>query len=212
MNDETMVLLPDSTLVYPSLFEMSAYGDQEPSYSATFLISKKADIKLLRNACRIAAFKKWGQNVQIQSLRSPIRDGDQKAMDENGNIDKTNFYFGNFFIRAKSKYEIPIVNIYNEEIKDESEIYGGCLVRAYVQFFGYDFMGNRGVSAGLRALQKIEDGNPIGGNKINPKDIFPSQPKPAFDPPGGMSERMDDPLRDSNPWGDNEPLPEEPPF
>ena len=183
MNDQTMVLIPDSTIVYPSLFEMTGFKDQDPTYNATFLIPKKTDIKALRDACKIAAFVKWGQNVQTQTLRSPIRDGDQKVIDESGTIDKTNFYFNNYFLRAKSKYNIPIVNVYNEEITDPNELYGGCLVRAYVQFFAYDFMGNKGVSAGLRAVQKIEDGDPIGGNKIDPKQIFPTADKPAFEVP-----------------------------
>ena len=192
-NDETMVMIPDSTIVYPSLFEPTAFKDEAPAYAATFLIPKTQDVKSLRNACRIAAFKKWGQNVQTQQLRSPIRDGDQKSMDENGTVDKTNFYYGNFFLRAKSKWEIPIVNTYNEEITDPNEVYGGCIVRAYVQFFAYDFMGNRGVSAGLRAIQKVSDGDPLGGGKVNPKDIFPAEPKPEFKPP------MDD--RDWNETG-----------
>jgi len=184
-NDETMVMTPECTIVYPSLFEQTAFKDAEPSYSATFLIPKTEDIKTLRNACRIAAFKKWGQNVQIQQLRSPLRDGDQKAIDENGNVDRTNFYFGNIFLRAKSKYSIPIVNIYNEEITDSNEIYGGCVVRAYIQFFGYDFMGNKGVSAGLRAVQKVSDGDPIGAGRVNPLEIFKefAKPKPDFLPP-----------------------------
>lgn len=183
MQDETMVMIPKCTLVYPSLFEPSSFKDEAPTFSATFLISKSTDIKPLRNACRIAAFKKWGSSVQTQQLKSPIRDGDQKAIDENGNVDKTNFYFGNFFIRAKSKWSVPIVNQYNEEISDPNEVYGGCIVRAYVQFFGYDFMGNKGISAGLRAVQKVEDGDPLGGGKVNVKEIFPAEPKPEFVPP-----------------------------
>jgi len=223
MNDETMVMTPECTIVYPSLFEKTAFKDAEPNYAATFLIPKTEDIKVLRNACRIAAFKKWGQNVQTQQLRSPLRDGDQKAIDENGNVDRTNFYFGNIFLRAKSKYEIPIVNIYNDEIKDPNEIYGGCIVRAYVQFFGYDFMGNRGISAGLRAVQKVADGDPIGAGRINPTEIFKdfAKPKPDFEPPdmnsrdynekgqqGFGTSRIVGPSDD--PWADNEP-PQEPP-
>ena len=181
--DETMVMIPESTIVYPSLFEPTSFKDEAPTYAATFLIPKTSDIKPLRNACRIAAIRKWGQNVQTQQLRSPIRDGDTKAMDEDGNVDKTNFYYGNVFVRAKSKWSVPIVNTYNEEITDPDEVYGGCLVRAYVQFFAYDFMGNRGISAGLRALQKVADGDPLGGGRVNPKEIFPAQPKPEFKPP-----------------------------
>jgi len=128
-------------------------------------------------------FIRWGKGVNTQSMHFPLRDGDAKAIDENGNVDKTNFYYNNFFMRATSQFEVPIVNIYNEEITDPDEIYGGILVRAYVQFYAWEYMGRKGISAGLRAIQKIEDGDPIGGNKINPKDIFPASPKPEFAPP-----------------------------
>jgi hypothetical protein len=222
MQEDTLVLTPEATLVYPSLFEPTAFKNEDPAYKATLLISKAEDLKPMRNACRSAALRKWGQNVQTQQLRSPIRDGDQKAMDENGNIDKTNFYFGNVFINAKSKWQPQIVNIYNEFITDENELYGGCIVRAYISFFGYDFAGNRGVSAGLRAICKISDGTPLGGGRIDTADAFKDfiKEKPSFmdGPPmdskeynEGPGQRNDDPLRDSNPWGDNEP-PQEPDF
>ena len=218
--DQTMVLIPDSTLVYPSLFEMSSYKEGKASYNCTFLIPKSADITPIRDACKFSLFIRWGQGIPMQNIHWPIHNGDSKAIDENGNVDKTNFYYNNWYMRATSQFSVPMVNAYNEEITDEDEIYGGCIVRAYCQFYAWEYMGKRGVSAGLRAVQKIEDGDPIGGNKINPKDIFPTAPKPEFAPPdmdsrefnekgqqGQSGNRIIGP--DQNPW-DNEP-PSEPP-
>jgi hypothetical protein len=172
--DPTVCLTPECTLVYPNLFEPSSYKNEEPTYSATFLISKATDIEPLRNAIRAAAATKWGNNVKLSTLAMPVHDGDEKAIDENGNLNKDNFYYNMHYIRAKSKWQPPIVNIYNDGIIDENEIYGGCIVRAYFAFYGYDFMGKLGIGCGLRAVCKIEDGERLGGGRVDTSDVFSS--------------------------------------
>lgn len=172
MQDPTLYLTPECTLVYPSLFEPSAFKNEEPTYSGTFLISKSHDITQMREAVKAAAFSKWGTEVQLGKLRFPVRDGDEKAIDEHGNPNKDNFYYNHYHIRAKSKWQPPIVNVYNEPIKDENEVYGGCIVRAYFSFYGYDYMGNRGIGCGLRAVCKIEDSEHLGGGRIDTGAVF----------------------------------------
>ena len=135
MQDPTIVLTPECTLVYPELFEPTIFGNEtEPKYKAMFLFDQGADMKPFREACRQAAYKKFGTGVNLKNLKYPIKDGNQKAVDENGNPDKSNFYYNRMYINAKSKFKVPVVNVYNEEIQDEEEIYGGCIVRAYLQF------------------------------------------------------------------------------
>jgi|GEM_PF-1265726 len=174
MQDLTLYLTPECILVYPNLFEPAAFKNEEPTYSATFLIKKSADLTDLRNAVKAAAVQKWGQQVSMGSLRYPVRDGNEKAIDENGNQNKDNFYYNHYFIRAKSKWQPPVVNIYNYPINNENDIYGGCIVRAYLAFYGYDYMGNKGIGCGLRAICKIEDGEPLGGGRINTAEVFGS--------------------------------------
>jgi hypothetical protein len=172
--DPTLCLTPECTLVYPSLFEPSSFKTEEPTYSGTFLIPKNANIDNMRNAVKAAATQKWGTQISFKSLRLPVRDGDEKAIDENGNTNKDNFYYNQYFVRAKSKWQPPIVNIYNDPITDENEIYGGCIVRAYFSFYGYDYMGNKGIGCGLRAVCKVADGPPLGGGRIDTSEVFNS--------------------------------------
>ena len=221
MPDQEFILIPESILIYPSLYEPTAFKDQEPSYQATFLIEKDADIKPIREACRQAAYRKFGTQINMSALNFPVRDGNELAIDDNGHPDPNNFYYNRLFIRTKSKFKVPIVNVFNDEITDPEEIYGGCKVAGYVVFFGYDYMGKKGVSAGLRAVCKIADGDPLGGGRVNTGEAFKQflKPKDTFmdNPPVGSERRNNelgqqnhDPLRDSDPWGDNEP-PQEPP-
>jgi len=176
MQDPTLYLTPECTLVYPSLFEPSAFKSEEPTYSATLLIPKQTDMTSIKVAVKAAATQKWGQQIltKLNTLRYPVRDGNEKAVDENGNLNKDNFYYNHYFIRAKSKWQPPIVNIFNETIEDPNEVYGGCIVRAYLSFYRYDYMGNKGISCGLRAVCKINDGPPIGGGRIDTAEVFGS--------------------------------------
>ena len=41
-----------------------------------------------------------------------------------------------------------------------------------LQFFGYDHLGNRGVSCFMRAVMKIADGSPIGGGRLDTGQVF----------------------------------------
>jgi hypothetical protein len=174
MEDNTIALTPECTIIYPALFEPESYGNAEPTYKAGFLIDKNEDISMLRNAVRAAAIKKWpskSDNFYTQ-LNLPLRNGDSKAVDENGNPDKSNFYFGKVHFNAKSKWQPQIVNIYNDPITSDTEIYGGCVVRVYVSFYGYDYMGKLGIGTGLRAVCKIADGIPLGGGRIDTANVF----------------------------------------
>jgi len=172
--DPTLYLTPNCTLVYPNLFEPASFKNEDPVYSATFLISKSSDVSGMKEAVKVAAMQKWGQQIldKMGTLRFPVRDGNEKAVDQNGNEDKENFYYNQHFIRAKSKWQPPIVNIYGASITDPNEIYGGCVVRAQFSFYGYDFMGNKGIGCGLRAVCKVEDGEPIGSGRVNVSEVF----------------------------------------
>lgn len=192
MQDPTLYLTPECTIVYPSLFEPTAYKSEEPTYSATFLIAKNNDLSALKDVIKAAAIKKWGQQVNFKTLNYPVRNGDEKAIDENGILNKDNFYYNRYFIRAKSKWQPAIVNIYNEQITDENDLYGGCIVRAYFSFYGYDYMGKKGVGCGLRAVCKVADGEPLGGGRINTSEVFNEvlQERDTFiDSPPNFNER-----------------------
>ena len=221
MQDPTVALTPECIIVYPELFEPKSFNNSDPKYSAVFLIDQSADIAPLRGAVKAAAMRKWpGQQPDFYTkLNLPIKNGASKAIDKNGNPDATNFYHGRYYISAKSKWQPQIVNTFGEYITDLEDVYGGCVVKAYLKFFGYEFMGKLGVSPGLQAVCKIKDGDPIGGGRVNPKEVFGSliKDRPDFGSreynetgqQGVSGTRIIGP--DQSPWQDNEP-PQEPPM
>ena len=177
MKDSTMVITPEARLVWPDLFEPVSFKNDDELYRCVLLIPKETDLTSIDEAIRAAAFKKWPhlKENDLKKLRSPIRDGDEKAIDDSGEVDKASFFFNHNFLSVKSKYKPPIVNVYNDPIINAEEIYGGCYVKGFLSFFGYDYMGNKGVSCSLRALIKLRDGDPIGGGKVDTGAVFANE-------------------------------------
>ena len=51
----------------------------------------------------------------------------------------------------------------NNSIRNKKGCYSGCYGNITVTFFGYNSNGNRGIAAGLGNIQKVKDGEPLGG-------------------------------------------------
>jgi hypothetical protein len=145
--------------------------DKPAKYSTSFLIPK-TDVKTLGNiknainaAAELGKMDKWGGKIP-NPLKHPLRDGDQEA-DEKGEE-----YRGCYFLNASSVRKPRVVNFYVQDILDPDEIYSGCKCRLSLNFYPFNSNGNRGVACGLNHVQKIEDGEPLGGARSKAEDDF----------------------------------------
>ena len=43
------------------------------------------------------------------------------------------------------------------------EVYSGCYARVSISFYAFNSGGNKGIACGLGNIQKIRDGEPLGG-------------------------------------------------
>ena len=174
MQRKTDALTPDGKIVWPALFEPESYNGSDPYYKAVLLFERDADFTEIKQAIAEAAAKKFpGKDKEFyKKLRKPLREGNEKAVNEHGLQDTESFYYNRLFMNVKSKYQPQIVDKYNQPITDPDVIYGGCIVRAYLSFFGFDHLGNKGISTSLRAIVKVDDGEPIGGGKIDTSTVF----------------------------------------
>ena len=93
-----------------------------------------------------------------------MRDGDVDRPDDEA-------YADSYFINANSRTKPGIVDRNVEPIIDMTEIYSGCYGRVSMVFYAYNVNGNKGIAAGLQNIQKLEDGEPLGG-KSRPEDDF----------------------------------------
>ena len=75
-----------------------------------------------------------------------------------------------YFINANSATAPGVVDA-SQEIINRSEVYSGVYGRASINFYAFNSNGNKGIACGLNNLQKIRDGEPLGG-KSRAEDDF----------------------------------------
>ena len=86
-------------------------------------------------------------------------------------LEKSFSYAGAFFVNANSSSAPGIVDAERNPILDRAEVYSGVYGRASISFYAFNNQGNRGIACGLINLQKIRDGEPLGG-KLSAEDDF----------------------------------------
>ena len=106
-----------------------------------------------------------GKSVPALSvIKTPLRDGDTERPDDEA-------YKNCYFINANSATAPGIVDADCQPILDHSEVYSGVYGRASINFYAFNSNGNKGIACGLNNLQKIRDGEPLGG-KSRAEDDF----------------------------------------
>ena len=80
-------------------------------------------------------------------------------------------YANAYFVNANSTTAPGVVDANRNEILDKSEVYSGCYGRASISFYAFNANGNKGIACGLNNLQKIKDGEPLGGRASAESDF-----------------------------------------
>lgn len=107
----------------------------------------------------------WGANLPT-NLKFPLRDGDAEY------LEKGEEFQGHWFLNASSTRQPRIVDLDRNDIYDENEVYSGCYARVCINLFPFNQRGNRGVGCGLEAVQKICDGEALGGTPVDVDEAF----------------------------------------
>ncbi|MFK4967121.1 DUF2815 family protein [Lactococcus garvieae] len=138
-------------------------------YSVSVLIPKddtetiEAIEKAIDAAITEGVGKFGGKKPNKGALKLPLRDGDVERDDE--------AYAGHYFVNANSITPPQIVDKQVKPILDRNEVYSGCYGRVSLSFYAFNSNGNKGVACGLGNIQKIRDGEPLGG-RANAADDF----------------------------------------
>lgn len=158
---------------YANVWEPKSINGGAPKYSVSLIIPK-SDTKTITKiqAAIEAAYKEGeaklkgnGRSVPALSvLKTPLRDGDTERPDDEAYADA-------YFINANSASAPGIVDADRQPIIDRSEVYSGVYGRASINFYAFNSNGNKGIACGLNNLQKIKDGEPLGG-KSRAEDDF----------------------------------------
>ena len=163
-NTNTRVKIGEVRLSYCHLFTPEAVSDGgDKKYSVALLIPKSntALVAAIKDAVKAAFMSgvasKFGSTQPAPGTwKNPLRDGDAERPD-----DET--YAGCYFINANSKTAPQIVDKRVRPILDRSEVYSGVYAIVSLSFYAFNTNGNRGVACGLGNIQKVRDGEPLGG-------------------------------------------------
>jgi len=163
------VMTPRFKVSFPNVFRPGKAMQEgaEPKYGVAMLFATGADLSTLKQAAQEACVEKWGADKTKwpKNLRNPFRDQGEKEF--------AGYEPGAIFVSATSKQKPGLVDASNQDILNESDFYAGCYARATVNAFCYDKAGNRGVSFGLNNVQKLADGEPLGGRASASSDFAP---------------------------------------
>ena len=155
---------------YVNAWEPKSINGGAPKYSVSLIIPK-SDTKTLEKIR--AAIHEEGQSKlkgngrsvpALSALKTPLRDGDAERPDDEA-------YANSYFVNANSGTAPGIVDADRNPILERSEVYSGVYGRASINFYAFNSNGNKGIACGLNNLQKIRDGEPLGG-KSRAEDDF----------------------------------------
>ncbi|QHI72880.1 DUF2815 family protein [Aminipila terrae] len=167
MANLTQVTTGTVRLSYAHLFQAYAHQPgQEPKYSTTILVPK-SDIatkqridEAINAAIQSGISEKWGgQRPPILAI--PVYDGDGVRPSDGMPFGAE--CKGHWVFTASSKQPISVVDMNIQPILNQSEVYSGMFARVSVQFFPYNSNGKKGIGCGLGPVQKVSDGEPLGG-------------------------------------------------
>jgi hypothetical protein len=164
---------PDTRWSFANVWEAKSINGGTPKFSVSLIIPK-ADIHTVAKikAAIEAAYhegearlKGNGKSVPpLSTIKTPLRDGDIERPDDPA-------YANSYFINANSAAAPGIVDADRNIIMTRSEVYSGVYGRASINFYAFNSNGNRGIACGLNNLQKVRDGEPLGGKTSAESDF-----------------------------------------
>ena len=166
---------------YVNAWEPKSINGGAPKYSVSLIIPKSDTKTLEKIRAAIQAAYEEGQSKlkgngrsvpAISALKTPLRDGDAERPDDEA-------YANSYFVNANSGTAPGIVDADRNPILERSEVYSGVYGRASINFYAFNSNGNKGIACGLNNLQKIRDGESLGG-KSRAEDDFAEEDEDDF--------------------------------
>ncbi len=168
-NSTKVITGVDTRLSYFNGWEPVSINGGKERYSVSVLIPKTdkttldAIDKAVDAAIEAGLAKFGGKKPNKASIKLPLRDGDIERDDE--------AYKGHYFINANSVTAPQIVDKNVQPILERTEVYSGCYGRVSLTFYAFNSNGNKGVACGLGNIQKIRDGEMLGGRTNATEDF-----------------------------------------
>ncbi len=155
----------DTRISYEHVWEPASINGGNPKYSCCPAWPKTDEVTTRKVKAAIEAayhegeakLKGNGKSVPpMSAIKLPLRDGDLERPDDPA-------FAGMWFVNANTDLAPGIVDLDCNPILDRNEVYSGCFCRVSLTFYAFNSNGNRGVACGLNNMQKVRDGEHLGG-------------------------------------------------
>ena len=173
INPMKVITGKDTRWSYANVWEARSINGGTPKFSVSLIIPKSDTVTVNKIKAAIEAAYKEGESKlkgnsksvpPLSAIKTPLRDGDTERPDDPA-------YKDSYFLNANSSTAPGIVDADCEPILQRSEVYSGVYGRASINFYAFNTNGNRGIAVGLNNLQKIRDGEPLGGRASAESDF-----------------------------------------
>ena len=158
---------------YANVWDPKSINGDAPKYSVSLIIPKSDTVTVNKIKVAIQASYEEGESKlkgtakvcpALDVIKTPLRDGDLERPDNPA-------YAGSYFVNANATSAPGIVDADRNPILTRSEVYSGVYGRASISFYAFNSSGNKGIACGLNNLQKIRDGEPLGGKASAESDF-----------------------------------------
>ena len=172
-NPMKVITGPNTRWSYANVWEPKSINGGTPKFSVSLIIPKSDTKTVAKIKAAIEAayhegeskLKGNGKSVPpLAALKTPLRDGDAERPDDEA-------YANSYFINANATTAPGIVDADRNPILTRSEVYSGVYGRASISFYAFNSNGNKGIACGLNNLQKVRDGEPLGGKASAESDF-----------------------------------------
>ena len=177
---ETKIITPEFRVSYAHVFKAQKNDlSGKMEYSVVAIFPSNADLSALKQAAQNTLVEKFGadQSKWPTTMRNPFRKCSERWKNEGGKqIIPAGYEDGNatfMTFKANEEYKPGVVDQNVQPIIEPKDFYSGCYAIASVRPYFYDQKGNRGVSFGLNNIQKVRDGEPLGGQSSPASDFKP---------------------------------------
>lgn len=172
-NPMKVITGPNTRWSYANVWEPKSINGGTPKFSVSLIIPKSDTKTVAKIKAAIEAayhegeskLKGNGKTVPpLAALKTPLRDGDAERPDDEA-------YANSYFVNANAPTAPGIVDVDRNPILTRSEVYSGVYGRASISFYAFNSNGNKGIACGLNNLQKVRDGEPLGGKASAESDF-----------------------------------------
>ena len=173
MNPTKVITGVNTRWSYANIWDPKSINGGTPKYSVSLIIPKSDTVTVNKIKAAIQAAYEEGESKlkgsskvcpPLDAIKTPLRDGDKERPGDEA-------YANSYFINANSATAPGIVDSDRQPILDRSEVYSGVYGRASINLYAFNSNGNRGIACGLNNLQKIRDGEPLGGKASAESDF-----------------------------------------